>query len=394
MRLIRKIFIDLIALFFLLLFQNWPLYAQEHTDSGETSASHEQSHVVNGNVGHESDAHGSGEEFNAAEVILDHVKDSHEWHIITTRDGHHISIPLPVILYSKHSGMHVFMSNKLAHGHNHLGFEMGTGTMEVIGSNGEMVARDLTGKIVEVDSNGEIVDSGLPLDFSITKNVFMMFLAVMILIFVFLSLARSYKKHGVGPPKGLQGFLEPLIEFIEEDVAKPNMPHDKYKRFMPYLLTVFFFILIHNLMGLIPFFPFGANVTGNIAVTMVLATFTLVITNFNGNKGYWKHIFAPPGVPVWLLPIMIPVELLGIITKPFALMIRLFANITAGHIIILSLVSLIFIFKSVFMAVPSLVMVIFMDMIELLVAFLQAYIFTLLSALFIGLAMPAHHHDE
>ena len=146
-------------------------------------------------------------------------------------------------------------------------------------------------------------------------------------------------------------------------------------------------------MGLIPFFPFGANVTGNIAVTMVLAAFTLVLTNLNGNKTYWQHIFAFPGVPKWLLPIMIPVELIGIITKPFALMIRLFANITAGHIIVLSLVSIIFIFKSFFMTVPSLVMVVFMDMIEILVAFLQAYIFTLLSALFIGLAMPEHHHE-
>jgi len=162
---------------------------------------------------------------------------------------------------------------------------------------------------------------------------------------------------------------------------------------MPYLLTVFFFILIHNLMGLIPFFPFGANVTGNIAVTMVLALCTVLITNVGANKAYWKHMFIPPGVPLWLYPIMIPVELLGIITKPFALMIRLFANITAGHIIVLSLVSMIFIFKSVFMAVPSGILVLFMDMIELLVAFLQAYIFTLLSALFIGLAVPDAHHD-
>ncbi len=162
---------------------------------------------------------------------------------------------------------------------------------------------------------------------------------------------------------------------------------------MPYLLTVFFFILINNLMGLIPFFPFGANVTGNIAVTFVLATFTFFITQFSGNKAYWGHIFNTPGVPKLLAPIMIPVEIIGLFTKPFALMIRLFANITAGHIIILSLVSLIFIFKSIFLAVPSLIMVIFMDFIELLVAFLQAYIFTLLSALFIGMAMPEHHHD-
>jgi F-type H+-transporting ATPase subunit a len=198
---------------------------------------------------------------------------------------------------------------------------------------------------------------------------------------------------GISEPKGLAGFIEPVIVFIEEDVAIPNIGEERYYRYMPYLLTIFFFILINNLMGLIPFFPFGANVTGNIALTMVLAVFTFFITTFSGNKSYWQHIFNTPGVPVWLAPIMIPVEIIGMFTKPFALMVRLFANITAGHIIVLSLISMIFIFKSIFMSVPSLVMVLFMDCIELLVAFLQAYIFTLLSALFIGLAMPEHHHD-
>lgn len=358
--------------------------AQQHTtEHHESETSQNDSHTT--------DDH--NEEFNASEVIMDHVKDSHEWHIITTKAGNHISVPLPVILISKHSGMHLFMSNKLAHGHNYKGFEYGKGSMEFINSEGELVEKSVNGKIIELDEKGNLVATGLPLDFSITKNVFMMFLAVIVLLIVFLGVAKSYKKVGVSSPRGMQGFLEPLIVFVEEDIAIPNIGKHKYTKFMPYLLTVFFFILIHNLMGLIPFFPFGANVTGNIAVTLVLAMFTLLITNFNGNKGYWRHIFAPPGVPFWLLPIMIPVELLGIITKPFALMIRLFANITAGHIIILSLVSLIFFFKSYAMAIPSFVLVIFMDMIELLVAFLQAYIFTLLSALFIGLAMPEHHHE-
>ncbi|MDF1571536.1 MAG: F0F1 ATP synthase subunit A [Bacteroidales bacterium] len=285
------------------------------------------------------------------------------------------------------------MSSKLAHGHNHKGFEMGHGTILIENRKGATEEKTVDGKIIEVDTHGEPVEAGLPLDFSFTKNVSMMFLAVVILLAVFLALARSYKKVGVSEPKGMQGFLEPLIVFVEEDIAAPNIGAERYKKFMPYLLTVFFFILIQNLMGLIPFFPFGANVTGNIAVTMVLAAFTMLLTNLNGNKAYWRHIFAFPGVPKWLLPIMIPVELIGIITKPFALMIRLFANITAGHIIVLSLISIIFIFKSMVMTVPSLVMVIFMDMIEILVAFLQAYIFTLLSALFIGLAMPEHHHE-
>lgn len=376
--------------FFTLLSSGSSLFAQDHTQDHADQAGHAETVTAtvdsHGNASHE-------EEFDAAEVIMDHLRDAHEWHLFTTKDGHHVSIPLPVILFSKHSGFHIFMSSKLAHGHNFKGFEMGHGTILIEHGEGGTEEKKIDGKIIEVNEHGELVEAGLPVDFSITKNVSMMFLAVVILLLVFITLARSYKKVGVNEPKGMQGFLEPLIVFVEEDIAVPNIGQEKYEKFMPYLLTVFFFILIHNLMGLIPFFPFGANVTGNIAVTMVLAIFTFLITNLNGNKVYWRHIFALPGIPKWLLPLMIPVELIGIITKPFALMVRLFANITAGHIIVLSLVSLIFIFKSVFMSVPSLVMVIFMDMIEILVAFLQAYIFTLLSALFIGLAMPEHHHE-
>lgn len=382
-----------------LLYPGTPIKAQDnHQKELPQEHSDKVSHNQNGD--HSEAAHDTGhaesspdEEFNATEYILGHISDSHEWHILTKKDGHHVSVPLPVILYSKKSGFHVFSSKKIAHGHNHMGFEMGHGSIQVKNKKGELVEKSLTGKILEVDEHGELVEAGLPLDFSITKNVFMMMLSVIILLWVFLSLARSYKKMGISEPKGLAGFIEPVILFIEEDVAIPNIGEDKYYRYMPYLLTIFFFILLNNLMGLIPFFPFGANVTGNIAVTMVLAVFTFIITTFSGNRGYWQHIFNTPGVPVWLAPIMIPVEIIGMFTKPFALMVRLFANITAGHIIVLSLISMIFIFKSIFMSVPSLVMVIFMDFIELLVAFLQAYIFTLLSALFIGLAMPEHHHE-
>jgi F-type H+-transporting ATPase subunit a len=367
-----------------LLFNSASLSARQ-SSSDATAVSEEQ----------EADHHETGdhEEYNPAEVILHHIKDAHEWHILTTKSGRHFTVPLPIILYSKHSGFHLFMSDKLAHGHNHMGFEIAHGPVLMENEKGEAVEKDLSGKIVELDDHGHLVKAGMPLDFSITKNVFMMFLSMLILLFVFLKIAVAYKKRGVSAPKGMQGFLEPLIVFVEEDIAKPNIGEDKYMKFMPYLLTVFFFILINNLIGLIPFFPFGANVTGNIAFTMVLAVFTLLFTNLNGNREYCRHIFATPGVPFWLLPIMVPVELIGIIIKPFALMIRLFANITAGHIIILSLVSLIFIFKSVFMAVPTMAMVIFMYMVELLVAFLQAYIFTLLSSLFIGLAVPEHHHE-
>jgi len=359
----------------------------EHQNADD--AHHESTEAQAGENGHAE----ASEEFNATEYILDHISDAHEWHILTKKDGNHFSVPLPVILYSKHSGFHVFMSGRLAHGHSHKGFRMGHGSIELVNRKGDTVQKSLDGKIIEVDDHGELVEAGLPLDFSITKNVFMMMLSVIILLWVFLGLASAYRRMGISEPKGLMGFIEPVIVFIEEDVAIPNIGEDKYYRYMPYLLTIFFFILLNNLMGLIPFFPFGANVTGNIALTMVLAIFTFIITTFSGNRSYWQHIFNTPGVPVWLAPIMIPVEIIGMFTKPFALMVRLFANITAGHIIVLSLISMIFIFKSVFMSVPSLVMVIFMDFIELLVAFLQAYIFTLLSALFIGLAMPEHHHD-
>lgn len=370
-------------------------HQDESTGHGDSeNGGHGETH----DAGHgDTDSHGHGEshdeEFNATEYILEHVSDAHEWHILTNKHGHHVSVYLPVILFSKHSGLHMFSSKKISHGHNHHGFEMGHGTIRVEDKNGEVVEKSLHGKIIEVDGHGELVEAGLPLDFSITKNVFMMLLSVIVLLIVFLSLARSYKRTGVSEPKGLQGFIEPVIVFIEEDVAIPNIGEGKHMRYMPYLLTVFFFILLNNLMGLIPFFPFGANVTGNIAVTMVLAIFTFLITQFSSNRGHWQHVFNTPGVPVWLAPIMVPVEIIGLFTKPFALMVRLFANITAGHIIVLSLISMIFIFKSVFMSVPSMVMVLFMDCIELLVAFLQAYIFTLLSALFIGLAMPEHHHD-
>ncbi len=317
------------------------------------------------------------EEFDANKLIISHIKDAHEWHIFTNSHGHHVSVPLPVILFSKTSGFHVFLSGKLAHGHMYKGFKL-------------MEEGQYAGAIVEIDNNGDI--QGIPLDFSITKNVAGMLVAVFFILFFFIRMGNMYKRRDITIPHGINSVLEPLIIFVRDNIALPNIGNEKYERFMPYLLTVFFFILINNLFGLIPFFPFGANVTGNIAVTLVLSLFTLIATNFSGSKDYWKHIFATPGVPVWLSPIMIPVEFIGMFTKPFALMIRLFANITAGHIIILSLISLIFIFKSLYVAPISIVLVLFMNFLELMVAFLQSYIFTLLSALFIGLAVKEHHH--
>jgi F-type H+-transporting ATPase subunit a len=322
---------------------------------------------------------GSGEKFNASTFILEHIADAHEWHILTKKNGEHVALYLPVILYSKEKGLALFSSKKLAHGHVYKGYKL-----EEEG--------ELKGKIVSVNESGHADEANLPLDLSITKTVFAMMGSALIGLILFLSLARSYKKTGISHPKGIQGFLEPIILFVRDDIAIPNLGSHKYEKYMPYLLTAFFFILINNLMGLIPFPPpFGGNVTGNIAITFTLAFCTFLITQFSGNKAYWKHIFATPGVPVWLLPVMIPVEIIGIFSKPFALMIRLFANITAGHIIVLSLVCLIFIFDSLALAPVSIFFVIFMDCLELLVAFLQAYIFTLLSALFISLAVQEHH---
>lgn len=319
-------------------------------------------------------------EFVASDFILDHIADSHEWHILTLKNGESIAIYLPVILYSKETGLSVFSSRKLAHGNTYKGFKL-----EEEG--------ELKGKIVTVNSKNVVDEENLPLDLSMTKAVIAMLFAALIGLFLFISMARSYKKTGVSAPKGIQSFLEPVILFVRDDIAIPNIGKHKYERYMPYLLTAFFFILINNLMGLIPFPPpFGANVTGNIAVTFVLAFCTFLITQFSANKNYWRHVFATPGVPFWLLPIMIPVEIIGIFSKPFALMIRLFANMIAGHIIILSLICLIFIFGTLLVAPVSILFVIFMDCLELLVAFLQAYVFTLLSALFISLAVQEEHH--
>jgi F-type H+-transporting ATPase subunit a len=231
-------------------------------------------------------------------------------------------------------------------------------------------------------------------DISITKNVASLFLSVVLLFVVFLSVAKRYKQDPLQAPRGIQSVFEPIIMFIRDEIARPNIGEKKYERFMPYLLTVFFFIWFNNLMGLT---PGAANLTGNIAVTMTLALFTFVITIFSGTKDYWTHIFNTPGVPWWLkipIPIMPAVEFIGMLTKPFSLMVRLFANITAGHIIILSLIALVFIFESVLIGPVSVVFGLFMNFLELLVAFIQAFVFTLLSAIYFGMAVEEHEHHE
>jgi F-type H+-transporting ATPase subunit a len=351
------------------------IYAQNHLNVDKKN-SIETQHV-------ETTESVKSDDFNPADMINHHIGDAHEFHILEW-NGHSYAMPLPVILWTK-NGLVTFMSSAFHHNQD-----------------GSVVVEKKNQKFVRLhenifyadkvhDGHAEVFDfSARPLDFSITKNVFSMLISVIILFLLFTKVARSYNKN-TQAPKGIAGFMEPLILFVRDDIAIPNIGEKKYEKFMPYLLTVFFFIWINNLIGLIPFFPFSSNLTGNIIFTMVLALITFVITTLNANKDYWKHILLPP-VPKALYPIMIPIEIIGMFTKPFALMIRLFANITAGHIIILSLVSLIFIFKTVWISPVSGVFVIFMTTLELLVAALQAYVFTLLSALFIGMAVEEHEH--
>jgi len=328
----------------------------------------------------------SEEEFDPTSVIMHHISDAHDWHLFdltdkNTGEEHAVSIPLPIILIYD-GNIDIFLSSKFHHGQS----TVKKGEREYVLYHDKIYLTN-HGEL-QFNENHEPTNPK-PLDFSITKNVASLFFSAVLLLMVFIPMARMYKK-GNGIPRGIQGFLEPIVLFVVDDIAKPNIGEEKYQKYLPYLLTVFFFIWFNNMLGLIPIFPGGANLTGNIAVTFTLAIITLLITNVSAGKTYWKHIFMP-NVPWWLWIIMIPVELMSVLSKPFALMIRLFANITAGHIIVLSLVSLIFIFKTVWMGFVSVPFVLFMDVLELLVAILQAYIFTLLSALFIGLAVQEHH---
>ena len=319
--------------------------------------------------------------------IMEHLADSYEWHI-TTWGETHVSIPLPVIVFGETSGLNVFMSSQFHHGHNEY--------------NGFYIAQegDYKGKIVEKNQAGEEVR---PLDFSLTKNALGLLINCSLLIFLILSVASWYKKQDEGnnfkAPKGFVGSMEMFIMTIVDDLIKPAIGKD-YRKYTPYFLTAFFFIFLNNIMGLIPIFPAGANTTGNIAITLVLALFTFFTVNFNGTKEYWKEIFNPE-VPGWLKPLMIPIEIVGMFTKPFSLMVRLFANILAGHSIILGLTCLIFVTVSLgaaingTMTVMSIFLSVFIMFVEILVAFIQAYVFTMLSAIYIGMARVEHHgHKE
>ncbi|TLV01158.1 F0F1 ATP synthase subunit A [Dyadobacter luticola] len=305
------------------------------------------------------------EKFNIGEMIMHHIADSHEWEMT-----HGVVIPLPVILYSADRGIEVFSSSNFHNEHHEY--------------NGYHLVHGDSEQVVPVDESRKIYD------FSITKNVASMLLSAVILILVFTSIANFYKGSKQKAPKGFQSAMEVIILFIRDDVVKPNVG-PKYEKYLPYLLTLFFFILINNILGLL---PGSANLTGNIAITLTLAVLTFIIVHLNANGNYYKHLISPPGVPIPLLLIMIPVEIVGVFMKPFSLMVRLFANITAGHIILLSLFGLIFIFQSFMIAPVISLFALFLNFIEIMVAFIQAFIFTLLSSMYIGSAIEEHGHAD
>ena len=316
--------------------------------------------------------------FDPSKLIMEHIMDAHEYHFATLGEKH-ISIPLPVILYSPQRGWSMFNYSKFNHGHDtYQGY------------------KSEEGHIIPVNEAGEHDTTVTVYDLSLTRNVVQMFIAVALLCFLMIKVANKYKRNGSKvAPSGFQNAVEPVITFVRDEVGKPNLGN-AYEKYMPYLLTVFFFILINNLLGLI---PGSANVTGNIAFTIVLGFISFLVIVFSTNKHFWGHIFNPP-VPGFVKPILVPVEFFGIFTKPFALIVRLFANMVAGHIVITCFVMLIFIFGAMSkvagwgFAPVSLAFTTFIYFIEILVAFIQAFIFTNLTAVFIGQSMEGAHHDE
>ncbi|MFN3917411.1 MAG: F0F1 ATP synthase subunit A [Flavobacteriales bacterium] len=356
-------FRPLVALFFIIALSPFWLSAGEHNHT---------------NQGEERDIKAE-----IKEDIKHHLLDAYDFHLWTDKTtGTHVSFPLPVILID--GGLHIFSSSKFHHGE------------EVVESKGNYY-KLYHNKIYKTDAEGTIqygenhhVLNEKPLDFSITKNVFMIMLISLIIFLMFRGMAKSYKK-GNGLPKGIGRLLEPIVLYIQNDIAIPNIGKKHYKRYMSYLLTVFFFVWIVNLFGLT---PLGVNVTNNIAVTFCLAILTYLITTFTANKDYWLHIFWMPGVPVPMKIILAPIELLGTFIKPFSLMIRLYANITAGHVVLMSIIGMMFVFNNWLGSSMSFFLAFALSILELLVAALQAYIFTMLSALYFGSAVEEHseHH--
>jgi F-type H+-transporting ATPase subunit a len=338
--------------------------------------------VVTGRAGNGVE-HEQSSEIDVGEILFGHIGDSYGWHI-TDWKGKHVTIPLPCIVHSS-TGWHFFMSSRIEHGHEHEGlFIAEEGRYE--------------DKIVERGADGELVR---PFDISITKNVASLMFAAVLLISLVLATTRWYRRHDASEeaPQGFAGLMEMMIMMVNDDIIRPSVGEKHYRKYSPYLLTAFFFIFVCNLMGLIPFFPGGANVTGNIAVTMMMALFTFIAINVFADKHYWKEILWPD-VPMFLkfpIPIMQTIELFGVISKPFSLMVRLFANIMAGHMMVLGLVSVIFVTVKLgpvingSMTVIAMLFGLVINCLELLVAFIQAYVFTMLSAVFIGMAHQEEH---
>lgn len=327
----------------------------------------------------------SRERFNAGELILDHVTDKHSWHICDW-GGKKVELHLPVILFHE-GGFHVFSSARFENPeHTYKDFQLRT-------------ENPRKGKIVALEKaeDGSVrIAAANPLDFSITKTVFGLMVSCVVILILFWFIVRSYKRNGENAPRGVAALFEPVFLFVRNDIVYANLGKKHGDRFLPYMATLFFFILLGNLLGIVPFFPFGANVTGNISVTFVLAFLTYLVTMRHSTKKFWSHTFNNPGVPMWMkfpLPLMPLIEAMELITKPFVLMIRLFANMTAGHIIILGFVSLVLIFGAAgpalgFMVSPLTVLFgLFADALELLVSFIQAYIFTTLSCTYLADAL-------
>ena len=367
---VKRVF-SLVALIFVLFWSANPVFAQH-----EAEAAHHEA------VEHGHDDHGDAKEekgFDASKVIFSHIADSHYWHLFDWNE-HPVSLSLPVIIYNKGNGVEFFSASQFHHGHHpykgkYDTYELHSGMKE---------------KIVAL--NGSTI-----YDLSLTKNVISMLISVILLIVIMTNVGKKYKKNGaMVAPTGFQNALEPIIEFIRDEVAKPNLGRH-YLRFMPLILTVFFFIWINNLLGLL---PGGANFTGNIAVTACLALVTFVVMMAVSNKHYWGHLLNPPGVPLGIKFLLVPIEIMSMFIKPIALCIRLFANMMAGHIVILSVISMIFIFGAISavagwgFAPVSLAFSIFMFCLELLVAAIQAFIFANLTAVFIGQAIEEPHGDH
>lgn len=377
----------LLAMFFFLA----PLMAQDEVGTANGDDAVVASAAETDQLATADEAESDKEEVQAGSIIIGHVTDAHSWHLfdIKKKDGteHSVAIPLPVILIND-GHLDVFMSSKFHHGHaDYKGYRLVGGGLE-------------KEQIVCVDEAGAVIEGKSPIDLSITKTAAAIMIAVTLLIVLLIVVRNQYAKRGDKEPHGLQTLVELLICHVRDDIAGP-MLGDKTEKFLPYLLTLFFFIIFCNVLGLIPIFPAGANITGNIAVTAILALITFFITNIKGNKHYWKDIFNTPGVPAWLkiFPLMPLVEVVGVFTKPIVLMIRLFANMTAGHIVILGFVVIIFILSNLFgaamggaVSVVSVLFSVFISLLECLVAYIQAYVFTMLSALYIGMAIEEPEH--